>query len=283
MTRQRLSRRDVLVGAGSACAAATASHAQTWALASVLVASKQSATSRAATVANGEARFPVEEATIAGIHAAYLAGQTTARAITQSYLDRIAANDKRGPYLNAIITVSPHALVEADRLDAALTATGSLTGPLHGIPVVLKDNIDTFDTPTTSGVALFRDFVPPKDASIVARLRRAGAIVVAKASLSELALGIQDNINSVLGGFTRNPYDTAYASGGSSGGSGVAVAANFATVGPERVRAGRTVSEDLVFSMGYGTDLPVDKVSSGWFRGQSFKILSRSARPLPSE
>ena len=127
--------------------------------------------------------------------------------------------------------MNPHALVEADKLDAALKATGRLTGPLHGIPVILKDNLDTFDLPTTSGVALFKNFVPPKDAFVVARLRRAGAIILAKASLSELALGTQDNINSVLAGFTRNPYNTAYASGGSSGGTGVAIAANFGAVG----------------------------------------------------
>lgn len=177
------------------------------------------------------AAFPVEEASIAEIHAAYLAKKTTAREVTQAYLDRIAAYDKRGPRLNSLVTVSSAALAEADRLDAALAATGRLAGPLHGIPVIVKDNLDTVDMPTSSGVALFKDFVPPKDAFIVARLRQAGAIVLAKSSLSELAMGLADNINSVLPGFTRNPYDTAYASGGSSGGTGVAIAANFGTVG----------------------------------------------------
>src|SRR5204862_2154327 len=142
--------------------------------------------------------------------AAYLGGKTTAREVTQSYLDRIAAYDKRGPYLNSLITVSDHALADADKLDAALKATGKLTGPLHGIPVIVKDNLDTFDMPTSSGVALFREFIPPKDAFIVARLRAAGAILLAKASLSELALGLTDAINSVLPGFTRNPYNTGY-------------------------------------------------------------------------
>jgi len=177
------------------------------------------------------APFPVEETTIRQIHAAYLAGETTARAITQAYIDRIVAYDKRGPYLNSIINLNDHALADADKLDAALKATGRLTGPLHGIPVIVKDNLDTFDVPTTSGVALFKDFVPTKDAFVVARLRQAGAIVLAKASLSELAMGLADTINSVMPGFTRNPYNTAYASGGSSGGTAVAIAANFATVG----------------------------------------------------
>jgi amidase len=177
------------------------------------------------------ATFSVEEITIAQLHAAYLAGTTTAREVTQAYLDRIEAYDRRGPYLNSLICVNEHALAEADRLDAALKSTGALTGPLHGVPVIVKDNLDTTDMPTSSGVALFKDFMPPQDAFIVARLRAAGAILLAKASLSELAMGLADTINSVLPGFTRNPYNTAYASGGSSGGTGVAVAANLGTVG----------------------------------------------------
>jgi len=192
---------------------------------------QQAPTSFAGSQTRPAAPFPVEEATIRQIHAAYLAGKTTAHAITQAYINRIVAYDKRGPYLNSIITLNDHALADADKLDTRLKATGSLTGPLHGIPVIVKDNLDTFDLPTTSGVAFFKDFLPTKDAFVVARLRQAGAILLAKASLSELAMGLADTINSVLPGFTRNPYNTAYASGGSSGGTGVAIAANFATVG----------------------------------------------------
>jgi len=177
------------------------------------------------------ATFPIEETTIAQLHDAYIAGQTTAREVTQAYLDRIASYDKRGPYLNALITVNAGALTDAAKLDAALKSTGKLVGPLHGIPVIVKDNIDTSNMPTSSGVALFKDFIPPKDAFIVGRLRAAGAIILAKSSLSELAMGLADTINSVLPGFTRNPYNTAYASGGSSGGTGVAIAANLGTVG----------------------------------------------------
>jgi Asp-tRNA(Asn)/Glu-tRNA(Gln) amidotransferase A subunit family amidase len=175
--------------------------------------------------------FPVEEVTIAELHAAYLSGKTTAHQVTQAYINRIVAYDKRGPYLNSIITLNDHALAEADKLDAVLKTTGKLAGPLHGIPVIVKDNLDTVDLPTTSGVALFKDFVPPKDAFVIERVRKAGAIVLGKASLSELAMGLADTINSILPGFTRNPYNTAYASGGSSGGTGVAIAANFGTVG----------------------------------------------------
>ncbi|PYS11120.1 MAG: amidase [Acidobacteria bacterium] len=160
--------------------------------------------------------FPVEEITIAQLHAAYLEGKTTAREVTEAYLERIEAYDKRGPYLNALITVNPNAVADAANLDAALKSTGKLTGRLHGIPIIIKDNINTSDMPTSSGVALFKDFIPGRDA---------------KSSLSELAMGLADTINSVLPGFTRNPYNTAYASGGSSGGTGVAIAANFGTVG----------------------------------------------------
>lgn len=191
----------------------------------------QTRTSLGDSPATGDAPFAVEETTIAQLHAAYLGGKTTAHAVTQAYINRIVAYDKRGPYLNSIITLNDQALATADKLDIALKATGKLTGPLHGIPVIVKDNLDTFDLPTTSGVLLFKDFVPLKDAFVVERVRNAGAIVLAKASLSELAMGLADTINSVLPGFTRNPYNTAYASGGSSGGTGVAIAANFGTVG----------------------------------------------------
>jgi amidase len=191
----------------------------------------QTGTSLGGSPATGDALLAVEETTIAQLHAAYLSGETTARAVTQAYIDRILAYDKRGPYLNSIITLNDQALATADKLDIALKATGKLTGPLHGIPVIVKDNLDTLDLPTTSGVLLFKDFVPIKDAFVVERVRHAGAIVLAKASLSELAMGLADTINSVLPGFTRNPYNTAYASGGSSGGTGVAIAANFGTVG----------------------------------------------------
>ena len=173
----------------------------------------------------------IEEVTIARLHAAYQAGEASAHSVVRAYLDRIDAYDRRGPYLNSLIYVNPNALAVADRLDASLRSTGVLTGPLHGVPVIVKDNLDTADMPTSSGVALLQDFVPSRDAFVVGRLRAAGAILLAKASLSELAMGLADNINSVLPGFTRNPYNLAYASGGSSGGTGVGVAANFGTVG----------------------------------------------------
>lgn len=178
-----------------------------------------------------DAPFVLDEVTVARLHAAYLSGATTARDVVTEYLRRIAELDQRGPLLNSLITVSPHALDRADELDAELAATGALSGRLHGIPVIVKDNVATADLPTSWGVGQFKAFVPERDAFAVARLREAGAIVLAKASLSEMALGLEDNINSVLPGFTRNPYNTAYACGGSSGGTAVAVAANLCAVG----------------------------------------------------
>jgi amidase len=177
------------------------------------------------------ATFAVEEATIEQIQAAYLNGTTTAHEVTAAYLARIEAYDQQGPMLNSIITVNKQALAQADALDAKLKATGKLTGPLHGIPFVVKDNIDTGDLPTSGGSASLADFQPQRDATAVERIRNAGGILLAKASLAEFANGGFDSINSRSPGYVRNPYNTAYASGGSSGGTGVAMAANFAVIG----------------------------------------------------
>ncbi|WP_022975147.1 amidase family protein [Nevskia ramosa] len=185
----------------------------------------------AITPAAAWAEFAVEEATIEQIHAAYLSGKTTAHEVTAAYLARIEAYDQQGPMLNAIITVNQQALAQADALDARLKATGKLSGPLHGIPFVAKDNIDTGDLPTSGGSASLADFQPQRDGTSIERIRKAGGILIAKASLAEFANGGFDSINSRSPGYVRNPYNTAYASGGSSGGTGVAMAANFAVVG----------------------------------------------------
>lgn len=175
--------------------------------------------------------FPIEETTIAEVHAAYLSGRATAREVVQAHLDRITAYDQQGPFLNSIITVNPHALAEADALDARLKADGKLSGALHGIPVVVKDNLDAVGMPMTSGFQGWKTYSPLTDAPVVARIKAAGGIVIAKASLSEFARGGGDNINSVLSGFARNPYDLSRATGGSSGGTGAALAASFGVVG----------------------------------------------------
>ena len=180
--------------------------------------------------AAGVDKVTVEEVSITELQAAYLSGRTTAHAVTQSHLDRINAYDKRGPLINALITVSPHALEQADRLDAQFKATGKPVGPLHGIPVIVKDNIDVASLPMTSGYQGWKNYYPPADAPLVKKLTAAGAIILAKSSLSEFAYGIVDNVNSVLSGFARNPYNTAFATGGSSGGSAAALAASFGVV-----------------------------------------------------
>ncbi len=176
------------------------------------------------------ASFPVEEISIASLQAAYKAGSTTAVEVVQASLDRVAAYDKQGPLLNSFINLNPNALAEAAVLDARLKAGGPL-GALHGVPVVVKDNIDVAGLPMTSGFQGWKHYLPPTNAPMVTKLRAAGAIIIGKASLSEFARGGGDNINSVLSGFARNPYNTAFATGGSSGGTGASIAASFGVVG----------------------------------------------------
>jgi amidase len=174
--------------------------------------------------------FVIEEATIAELHDGMANGQITAEALVQHYLDRIAAYDKNGPSINSLITVSDLALERARELDRTFAASG-LVGPMHGIPIVVKDNYDTYDLPTTNGVLALKGAIPPDDAFHVARLREAGAIVLAKANMAEFATSGAFSVSSVLPGFSRNPYDTRRVTAGSSGGTAAAVAANLGTVG----------------------------------------------------
>lgn len=173
----------------------------------------------------------VEEATIADVHAAFLSGRLTARQLVTAYLERITAYDQQGPYINSIINLNADALLQADALDAALKRTGKLSGPLHGVPVLVKDCIDAVGMPMTAGFQGWKNYIPPVDAPLVANIKAAGGIILGKASLSEFTRGGGDNINSVLAGYSRNPYNTAFATGGSSGGTGAAIAANFALAG----------------------------------------------------
>ncbi|MGH7087398.1 MAG: amidase family protein, partial [Stellaceae bacterium] len=161
------------------------------------------------------------------IEAAYRSGALTVRALVEAYLDRIERYDRAGPGINAIISLNPKALAEADRLDAAFRASGPV-GPLHGIPVVMKDQADVREMPTTLGSVLFKDHRPERDCFVAARLRAAGALFIAKATLGELGAG---DTHGTLFGSTRNPYDIERTPGGSSGGPAAAVSANFAAVG----------------------------------------------------
>ena len=181
--------------------------------------------------ASSGAPFPIEETTIAALHAAYVSSGATAVSVCQAHLDRIAAYDRIGPALGAIISINPDALADAAALDAALKSTGKLVGPLHGVPVLVKDNYDVAGLQTTGGAAALLGWIPETDATVIARIKAAGGIILAKTTMSELARGGPDNINSVLSGFARNPYNTAYATGGSSGGTGSGLAASFGVVG----------------------------------------------------
>lgn len=176
----------------------------------------------------------LEEITIKELQAGYDAGDYTIEEVTQAYLDRIVNIDQFGPTLNSIITVNPDALEIARQLDRELSA-GAKRGPLHGVPVVLKDNIDTHDKmPNTAGAIPMKGSMPLKDAFITAKLREAGAVIIGKANLSEWAnfhSSFSSSGWSALGGQTRNPYDITRNPCGSSAGTGAAVSANLAVGG----------------------------------------------------
>jgi Asp-tRNA(Asn)/Glu-tRNA(Gln) amidotransferase A subunit family amidase len=175
------------------------------------------------------APFHLEEATVASIHAAFAAGRLTCVQLTRAYLDRIEAYDRQGPALRSIITVNPAAMEIAADKDRQYRTNRASTGPLHCIPIVLKDNFNTADMPTTGGNVSMRTSQPPADAFTVARIRAAGALILAKANLQEFARGGMSV--SSLGGQVLNPYDLTRTPGGSSGGTGAAVAANLAVMG----------------------------------------------------
>ena len=172
--------------------------------------------------------FEVADASILELQEAMEAGTITSRGLVEQYLARIEAYDQQGPVLNAMIHLNPEAITTAESLDAERAAQGP-RGPLHGVPVVLKDNFDTADMPTTGGSIALAGVRPPDDAFQVRKLREAGAVIIGKTNMHELAAGI--TTISSLGGQTRNPYDPTRNPGGSSGGTGAAVAASFAAFG----------------------------------------------------
>lgn len=169
----------------------------------------------------------VGQATVTEINAAFKAGTLTSEKLVQLYLARIDAYEEKGPQLNAIIALNAKALDEARILDAERKA-GKIRGPLHGIPVMLKDNFDTTDMPTTGGSVFLEGHMAKQDAFVVKKLRDAGAIILAKLNLSEFATA---GAFSSLGGQSRNPHDLTRSPMGSSGGTGVAIAAGYAPLG----------------------------------------------------
>jgi amidase len=172
--------------------------------------------------------FALEETTVSEVRVRLAARATSCVQLTRAYLARIDAYDDRGPALRAIIHVNPRAAELAASLDQA-ASSGAMLRTLHCIPIIVKDNFDTADMPTTGGSVTLANSVPPDDAFVVKRFREAGAIILAKANLTELAL--TGTTVSSLGGQTRNPYDLTRTAGGSSGGTGAAIAANFAILG----------------------------------------------------
>ena len=173
--------------------------------------------------------FHLDEATIGDVHAAYKSGALTSVELVRAYLDRIQACDQAGPKLNVVIFLDPRAFEEAAALDKYFRRTGKFIGPLHGIPVLLKDNVNTKDMPTTGGSLSLAGYTPATDAAITQKLRSAGAIILAKVNLHEFAIW-GETVSSIQGQ-TLNPYDLTRTPGGSSGGTGAGVAANFAMAG----------------------------------------------------
>jgi Asp-tRNA(Asn)/Glu-tRNA(Gln) amidotransferase A subunit family amidase len=176
----------------------------------------------------GACPFTIEETTIAEIHKALSAGEITSHQLVERHLERIKAYDQ-STGLNAIVVINPKALEKADELDAELATTQKLRR-LHGLPIIVKDNYETIDMPTTAGSLAFKGFIPPDDAFQVKKLREAGAIILAKSNMAEWAFSPYQTESSIAG-TTRNPYDLERVPAGSSGGTAAAVAVNFGTAG----------------------------------------------------
>lgn len=175
--------------------------------------------------------WPVDEATIADLHTAIREGRTTCRGLVEAYLSRISAHDKRGAAINAIVMTNPLALTIADSLDERWRATRQFVGPLHCVPMIVKDNFETAGLQTTAGSLAFRGWIPTRDATMVRQVKSAGAIVLAKSNMAELAFSPYETVSSILPGYTKNPYALDRVTAGSSGGTAAAVASSFGAVG----------------------------------------------------
>jgi amidase len=185
-----------------------------------------SATAQQAQESNSPVPFQLLEATIADVHQALASGQITCKRLVELYIDRIEAYDKTGPGLTAVQSLNPDAIRIAEQKDEAFRTSGP-TGPLHCIPVLVKDQVETSDMPTMYGSIIFKDFVPERDSTVVVRLKQAGAIILGKTTMGEFAASFSGSAFGVV----RNPYDPTRNASGSSSGTGASIAANFATVG----------------------------------------------------
>ena len=180
--------------------------------------------------AQAPAPFEVQEATIAQIHAAMKAGRLTCRGLVEQYLRRIDAFDKNGPAINAIVVTNSDALKQADAMDQRFKQSGP-AGPLHCIPMLVKDNFETIGLQSANGSLSLQGYVSDRDAFQVKKIKDAGAIVIAKTNMAEWAFSPVETINSILPGYTRNPYALDRVTAGSSGGTAAGVAASYAAVG----------------------------------------------------
>jgi len=174
--------------------------------------------------------FEVQEATIAQIHAAMRAGRLTCHGLVEQYLRRIDAYDKNGPAINAIVVTNPDALKQADDLDRRFAASGPI-GPLHCVPMIVKDNFETIGLQSANGSLALAGFVSDRDAFQVRRVKEAGAIVIAKSNMAEWAFTPYETVSSILPGYTKNPYALDRVTAGSSGGTAASIAASFGAVG----------------------------------------------------
>ena len=193
-------------------------------MSAALIAQQQSAPPPA------PAPFRVEETTIAQIHAAMKAGRLTCKALVDMYLRRVYAYDKNGPGINAMVLMNPDVQKQAEDLDRRFAQSG-LTGPLHCVPAIVKDNFETIGMQSAAGSLSLKGFVSNKDAFQVKRIKEAGAILLGKSNMAEFAFSPYETVNSILPGYTRNPYALDRVTAGSSGGTAAAVAANLGTIG----------------------------------------------------
>jgi amidase len=173
--------------------------------------------------------FKIEETTIGDVHAAIQSETLTAKELVSGYLDRIEQIDRSGPKLNSVISINPKAVEAAAALDVEFARTGKLSGPLHGVPVVVKDQVETKDVMTTFGSIAQDGYLPQEDATAIKKLKAAGAVILAKTAMPDFATSWFAFCSKV--GETKNPYVLSRDPGGSSGGTGAAVSANLGLVG----------------------------------------------------
>ena len=215
--------------------------------------------------------FDILDASISEIQLRLESGEITSVQLVKMYQARIAAYDQKGPALNAISVLNLKAMEHALQLDEERDRRGS-RGPLHGIPILIKDNYETADMQTAVGSNIFKGWIPPHDATIVKRLREAGAIILGKTNMHEFAMGFATH--GSLFGQTRNPYAPNHIPGGSSGGTGAAVAANFAsagfgsdTCGSIRMPAAHNSLVGLRSTVGLTSRLGIVPLSHSWDTG----------------